>query len=76
MQESEVGWDPVAINQQLPWQAKIFIIYMLFIALISIFRLVATMHAWFRARKSATPQSTVAIDFWKGLAGEIDFVRR
>jgi hypothetical protein len=36
MQETpQVGWDPIAINHQLPWASKLFLLYLLLVVAIS-----------------------------------------
>ncbi len=38
MQEQSVGWDPITIDHQVPWQSRFFLVYLLFVIGISLVR--------------------------------------
>ncbi|MBI3474581.1 MAG: hypothetical protein HY010_02530 [Acidobacteria bacterium] len=38
MQETNVAWDPIIVDRQMPWQNKLFVLYLLLVLGISIIR--------------------------------------
>jgi hypothetical protein len=36
MQQAQVGWDPISINHHLPWESRLFILYLLLVLCISL----------------------------------------
>ena len=39
MQQAQVGWDPISINHHLPWESRLFILYLLLVLCISLVKL-------------------------------------
>ena len=48
MQETIVAWDPIIIDRQMPWQEKLFVLYLLLVLGISVVRSVGMVRQlWF-----------------------------
>ena len=45
--QDQVGWDPIAINRQMPWQSRLFLFYLLFVIGVSLVRTASMVrHLW------------------------------
>ncbi len=61
MQEQGVGWDPVIIDRQMPWQSRFFLFYLLFVIGISLVRTASmARHLWILRRLSYMEAGTAA----------------
>jgi hypothetical protein len=50
VQETPVGWDPISVNHHLPWGARLFVLYLIVVLIISLVRSVSIMRMlWWRA---------------------------
>ena len=66
-EDAQVGWDPVAINYQLPWQAKLLILYLVFVSVWTLARMIGVF------RQTLRNPNQRALD---GCLVELGFVRR
>ena len=80
MQEAtQIGWDPISSNHQLPWAAKIFVLYLLVVVTTSLVNSVALLRQlWFLTRSSVqAPRSEN--DFqraWERSSNKIQSIKR
>jgi hypothetical protein len=56
MQDQQVGWDPIAINHQIPWQSRLFLLYLLFVIVISLIRTASLMRSLWLLRSLSSPE--------------------
>jgi hypothetical protein len=60
MQEGSVGWDPISVDHQLPWQSKLFLLYLLIMIVMSILRLGGLIRQLWWPRADSSKHSSAA----------------
>jgi hypothetical protein len=58
MQEgSQIGWDPLSIDYHLPWESRLFVLYLIAVLAISIVRLGSLVRQFWSLRHALAPKS-------------------
>ena len=47
-EDAQVGWDPVAINYHLPWQSKLLVVYLVFVSVWTLAKMIWVFRQTFR----------------------------
>jgi hypothetical protein len=69
-QHPEVGWDPISINHHLPWESRLFLLYLLVVGAISLGKSVSLVrHLWWG---NADVQSSR----WEACWAKVQSIRR
>ncbi|MFI5089266.1 MAG: hypothetical protein ACHP7P_04335 [Terriglobales bacterium] len=65
-----VGWDPIAINHHLPWESRLFLLYLLVVGAISLVKSVSLV----RQLWSANPE--VQSSRWEACSAKVQSIKR
>jgi hypothetical protein len=75
----QIGWDPISVNYQLPWAAKIFILYLLVVVTISLVKSVALLHQFWSFTHSSVGESRTENESrraWETSSNKIQSIKR
>ncbi len=80
MQETpQIGWDPISINHHLPWASKLFVLYLLVVVAISLFksaRLLPQLWSFTRGSPRVSGSENESQYAWETSSNKIQSIKR
>jgi hypothetical protein len=80
MQEgSAMGFDPLSVDRQMPWESRLFILYLLVVVTVSIAKSVGVVRALWLSKHASLQQTSIEDKFvlaWEECSNEVQSIKR